>query len=311
MMDDKNQCLTANQEYECTKLKQGSTSMESFIVAETLNKTYGTVKAVENLDLTVYSGEIFGFLGPNGAGKTTTIRVMTTLTKPTSGSVCINGFDVVKDADRIKKQIGVVQQHLSLDRDLTVRENLEFHARLHHLPSAERKRRINELLEYVDLTEYADRMIDTLSGGMKKRAAIISSLLHNPKVLFLDEPTEGLDAQARRRLWDLVRRLNADGTTIFLTTHYIEEAEVLCNRVGIMHRGHLIALDTPLALREKLGLVAVEALVDKSTCYRFFADRASANQYAQSLSNARTVVIRDSNLEDVFVELTGQRVGGT
>jgi ABC-2 type transport system ATP-binding protein len=283
--------------------------MNEFIVADTLNKAYGDVRAVEDLDLTVHSGEIFGFLGPNGAGKTTTIRVMTTLTKPSSGSVRINGFDVVKDADQVKKQIGVVQQHLSLDRDLTVRENLEFHARLHHMPLVERKQRITELLEYVELTEYANRMIDTLSGGMKKRAAIVSSLLHNPKVLFLDEPTEGLDAQARRRLWDLVRRLNADGTTIFLTTHYIEEAEVLCNRVGIMHHGHLIALDTPLALREKLGLVAVEALVDKKTCYKFFADRAAANQYVQRLSNAKTVIIRDSNLEDVFVELTGQKVG--
>jgi ABC-2 type transport system ATP-binding protein len=284
--------------------------LKEFIVTEKFTKSYGELKAVENLDLAVHSGEIFGFLGPNGAGKTTTIRVMTTLTKPSSGYVGIDGFDVVKDADKVKKAIGVVQQHLSLDRDLTVRENLEFHARLHHLPSGERKQRIKQLLEYVDLTEYSDRMIDTLSGGMKKRAAIVSSLLHDPKVLFLDEPTEGLDAQARRRLWDLIRKLNNDGTTIFLTTHYIEEAEVLCNRVGIMHHGRLIALDTPLALREKLGLVAVEALVDKKTCYSFFADRAAANQYVQGLSDATTVVIRDSNLEDVFVELTGQKVGG-
>ena len=155
-----------------------------FIVTEKFCKSYGSVKAVQNLDLCVRSGEIFGFLGPNGAGKTTTIRVMTTLTKPTSGRIKISGFDVVKDADKVKKVIGVVQQHLSLDRDLTIRENMEFHARLHHLNSTDRKRRINELLEYVELTEYADRMVDTLSGGMKKRAAIVSSLLHEPKVLF-------------------------------------------------------------------------------------------------------------------------------
>ncbi len=284
--------------------------MKEFIVTEKFTKNYGKVKAVENLNLTVYQGEIFGFLGPNGAGKTTTIRVMTTLTKPTSGCVRINGFDVVKEAEKVKEVIGVVQQHLTLDQDLTLRENMEFHARLHHINSAERKRRINELLEYVELTEYADRMVNTLSGGMKKRAAIVSSLLHEPKVLFLDEPTVGLDAQGRRRLWDLVRRLNLDGTTIFLTTHYIEEAEALCGRVGVMHHGRLIALDTPLALREKVGSVVVESLVDKETHYRIFANRAAANSYAQTLpSDARTVTIRDSNLEDVFVELTGQKVG--
>ena len=244
--------------------------MKEFIVTEKFTKNYGEVKAVKDLNLTVYQGEIFGFLGPNGAGKTTTIRVMTTLTKPTSGCVRINGFDVVKDADKVKEVIGVVQQHLTLDQDLTLRENMEFHARLHHIGSAERKRRINELLEYVELTEYADRMVNTLSGGMKKRAAIVSSLLHEPKVLFLDEPTVGLDAQGRRRLWDLVRRLNLDGTTIFLTTHYIEEAEVLCGRVGVMHHGQLIALDTPLALREKVGSVVVESLVDKETHYQYF-----------------------------------------
>jgi ABC-2 type transport system ATP-binding protein len=284
--------------------------VEEFIVTEKLTKSYGKVKAVQDLDLKVHTGEVFGFLGPNGAGKTTTIRVMTTLTKPTSGWVRIGGFDVVKEHDKVKKVLGVVQQHLTLDRDLTVRENMEFRARLHHLGATERKRRINELLEYVELTDCADRMIDTLSGGMKKRASIVSSLLHEPKVLFLDEPTVGLDAQARRRLWDLVRRLNSDGTTIFLTTHYIEEAEALCHRVGVMHHGRLIALDSPLTLRKKLGLVAVESLVGKETCYKFFADRTAANSYVQTLSSdAKTVVIRDSNLEDVFVELTGQKVG--
>ncbi len=286
--------------------------MDDFIVTEKLTKCYSDVKAVHDLDLNVHSGEIFGFLGPNGAGKTTTIRIMTTLTKPTYGSVRLNGFDVVKEADKVKKVIGVVQQHLSLDRDLTVRENMEFHGRLHHLGSTERKKRITELLEYVELTDCANRMVDTLSGGMKKRAAIVCSLLHEPKVLFLDEPTVGLDAQGRRRLWDLVRRLNLDGTTIFLTTHYIEEAEALCHRVGIMHHGSLIALDTPLALRKKLGSIAVETLVDnKETRYKFFANRAAATRYVQTLpANAGTVIIRDSNLEDVFVEQTGEKVGG-
>jgi ABC-2 type transport system ATP-binding protein len=260
----------------------------------------------------VRAGEIFGFLGPNGAGKTTTIRVLTTLTKPTSGHAWVKGFDVVKEPDKVKKVIGVVQQHLSLDRDLTVKENLEFRARLHHFGSSERKKKVNELLDYVGLTEQADRLVDTLSGGLKKRAAIVGSLMHQPKVLFLDEPTVGLDAQTRRRLWDLIRRLHLDGTTIFLTTHYIEEAEALCQRVGILHQGRLIDLGKPLELRQKLGLVTVETLVNnRETRYEYFADRAAATNYVQNLPpDIKTIIIRESNLEDVFVEETGRKVDG-
>lgn len=285
--------------------------MIDFIYTENLTKSYGTVKAINNLDLQVHKGEIFGFLGPNGAGKTTTIRVLTTLTRPDSGFASVDGLDVATESEKVKKAIGVVQQHLSLDRDLSIRENMEFHARIHHLDSSKRKKRIAELLEYVELTEYANKMVDTLSGGMKKKAAIVCSLLHEPKLLFLDEPTVGLDAQARRRMWDLMRRLNNDGTTIFLTTHYIEEAEVLCHRVGIMHHGHLINVGKPLDLRQKLGSVAVETLVDnKETHYEFFPDRDAANHYVQKLSpNAATVIIRDTNLEDVFIEQTGEKVG--
>jgi ABC-2 type transport system ATP-binding protein len=285
--------------------------MDDYIVTEKLTKNYSDVKAINNLDLHIRRGEIFGFLGPNGAGKTTTIRVLTTLTRPTSGSASVGGFDVAKEPEKVKQVIGVVQQHLSLDRDLTVRENMEFHARIHHLGSSERKQRISELLGYVELTECADKMVDTLSGGMKKKAAIVCSLLHKPEVLFLDEPTVGLDAQARRRMWDLVRRLNFDGTTIFLTTHYIEEAEALCGRVGIMHHGHLISLGKPVELREKLGSTVVETLVaNKETHYQFFANREAATTYVKSLpSEAKTVIIRESNLEDVFIEQTGEKVG--
>jgi ABC-2 type transport system ATP-binding protein len=285
--------------------------LEEAIITEKLTKRYGDVRAVENLDLKVYSGEIFGFLGPNGAGKTTTIRVLTTLTKPTSGRGWVSGFDVVKEPDKVKKVIGVVQQHVSLDRDLTVRENMEFRARLHHLGSSERRRRIDELLDYVGLTEQANRIVETLSGGMKKRAMIVSSLIHRPKVLFLDEPTVGLDAQTRRRLWELIRRLHLDGTTIFLTTHYIEEAEALCQRVGIIHQGHLIDLGKPIELRQRLGSVAVETLVNnKETRYQYFTDRAAATNFVQNLPpDVKTIIIRESNLEDVFVELTGRKVG--
>lgn len=284
--------------------------LNDIIVTENLTKNYGKIGAVQDLNLNVHSGETFGFLGPNGAGKTTTIRVLTTLTKPTSGRAWVNGFDVVKEPDNVKKEFGIAQQHMSLDRDLNVKENLQLHARLHHLESSERKRRIVELLDYVELTEQADRMVMALSGGMQKRVMIVRALIHRPNILFLDEPTVGLDAQTRRRLWELIRRLNRDGTTIFLTTHYIEEAEALCQRVGIIHQGRLIALGKPLELRQKLGLFTVETLANNTdTQYHYFSDRAAAKSYVQNLPpELKTIIIRESNLEDVFVELTGQKV---
>ena len=280
------------------------------ITIEKLTKVYGEVKAVEDLNLVVHPGEIFGFLGPNGAGKTTTIRVLTTLTKPTSGHAWVNGLDVLKETLKVKETIGVVQQHLSLDRDLTVRENMELHARLHHLKSSGRRQRITELLDYVELTTQSNRIVENLSGGMKRRLMVARALIHRPKLLFLDEPTVGLDAQTRRRLWELIRHMNHDGTTVFLTTHYIEEAEALCGRVGIIHQGHLIALGSPLELRQRLGLVTVETFSNnKDTHYNYFPDRTAATSYAQDLPpDVKTIIVRESNLEDVFVELTGRKV---
>lgn len=285
--------------------------MEEVITTRNLTKKYKEVCAVDDLNLQVNSGEIFGFLGPNGAGKTTTIRVLTTLAKPTSGSVWITGFDATKEPDKVKRVIGVVQQHLTLDLDLNVKENMELHARLHHIGGSERQKRIAELIDYVGLTKQSKRMVTELSGGMKKAVMIARALIHRPKVLFLDEPTVGLDVQMRRRIWDLIRRLNSDGTTIFLTTHYIEEAEALCNRVGIVNQGRLIALGKPAELRQKVGLIAVETLVEgKFTRYQYFPDRDAATKYVQSLSpDVKTIIIRDSSLEDVFVELTGKKVG--
>ncbi len=281
------------------------------ITTEKLTKVYGEVRAVEDLNLAIGSGEIFGFLGPNGAGKTTTIRMLTTLTKPTSGHAWINGFDVLRQPHQVKRLIGVAQQHLSLDRELSVRENMELHARLHHLKSSERSQRIAELLEYVELTEQANQVVEKLSGGMKRRLMIARALIHRPKLLFLDEPTVGLDAQTRRRLWELIRRMNLDGTTVLLTTHYIEEAEALCGRVGIIHLGHLIALGSPLELRQRLGLVTLETLSNnRDTNYHYFPDRTAATSYAQGLPpEVKTIIVRESNLEDVFVELTGRKVG--
>jgi ABC-2 type transport system ATP-binding protein len=279
------------------------------IAIENLTKDYSGRKVIDGLSLAVEKGELFGFLGPNGAGKTTTIRILTTLTKPASGRVLINGFDVAREPSKAKAEFGIVQQHMSLNRELSVQENLEFHARLHHLTVKERQDRIDELLEYVEMREHADQLIDHLSGGQKRRTMIARSLLHRPRLLFLDEPTVGLDAQARRRVWDLIRRMNTDGSTIFLTTHYIEEAEALCNRVGIIHHGHMIALGTPLELRRRLGMITVEIQGEgNGTDYRFFRDREEAADFLRNLPSQDRVVMRESNLEDVFVELTGQKV---
>ncbi|MEM0487621.1 MAG: ABC transporter ATP-binding protein [Candidatus Bathyarchaeia archaeon] len=280
------------------------------IFTEQLSKQYGQIWAVKDLNLEVRHGEIFGFLGPNGAGKTTTIRMLTTLTKPTYGRAWVEGYDVIKEPDKVRATIGVMQQHLSLDRDLTVRENMILRARLHRFSRLEAEKRINELLEYTGLSEHADRPIDTLSGGLQRRAMIACSLIHRPKLLFLDEPTVGLDAHTRRRMWDLIRRLNADGVTIFLTTHYIEEAESLCHRVGIIHQGRLIAVGEPLELRRKVGMYTVVTVKNNGNShFMYFPDRESATKYVEGLpSDVKTIIVRESSLEDIFVELTGRSV---
>lgn len=276
---------------------------------DNLVKTYGTVRAVDGLNLEVPPGEMFGFLGPNGAGKTTTIRILTRLTRPSSGTVSINGFNIDAEPLKVKKEFGVVQQHLSLDRELNSWECMELHARLHRIGKTERRKRIAELLDYVELTEHADRTVMDLSGGMKRRLQIARALIHKPRILFLDEPTVGLDAQTRRRLWELIRRMNHDGTTVFLTTHYIEEAEELCNRVGVMHKGKLIALGSPLELRSRLGLFTVETMSDGKMDYTFFPEMDKATAYVQEAPReVKVITVRESNLEDVFIELTGRKV---
>ena len=203
--------------------------------------------AVDDLSLTIETGEIFGLLGPNGAGKTTTIRMLTMLTRPTEGEILYDGKRVGDDDDAlaIKQMIGVVPQNLNFDQDLTVGENLELHARLYHMSQAERESRIAELLEYVELSGVINDGVRKLSGGMKRRLLIARALIHHPEILFLDEPTVALDPQVRWRIWELVRRLANDGATVLITTHYIEEAEELCDRVAIMNKGKLIAVDTP------------------------------------------------------------------
>lgn len=284
--------------------------MKDIIVVNNLVKKFGNKTVVDDLSMRIDSGEIFGFLGPNGAGKTTTVRMLTTLTNFDSGEVYVNGHCVLRDPIKAKLCMGVIQQHISLDKDLTVWENMMQHAMYHKIPKADRKERIDELVRYMGLEEYMEYMVNALSGGWKKRVAIVCALLHDPKILFLDEPTVGLDIQSRRLLWDNIRKLNRDGTTVFLTTHYIEEAEALCDRVGIINHGRLIALGTPEELCSKVGSTAVEHCDDGGkTKYRYFNNRNDANDHIRTLGDNDTITIRNTNLEDCFVELTGTTVG--
>jgi len=221
--------------------------------------TAGWKIAVDHLSFSVGQGEIFGLLGPNGAGKTTTIRMLTLQSQPTSGQILYHGMAANEQAQAIKKLIGVVPQHVNFDQDLTVGENMELHARLHHLGKAERQKRIAELLDYVELADVVNDGVRRLSGGMKRRLLIVRALIHRPRILFLDEPTVALDPQVRRRIWALIRDMAAQGVTVFLTTHYIEEAEALCDRVAMLDKGRLVALDTPADYRERLQVPTLEA----------------------------------------------------
>ena len=221
------------------------------------------IVAVDNVSFQVKKGEIFGFLGPNGAGKTTTIKILTTLLQPTKGQVNIATFDVVKNPDEVRSSIGIVPQALTLDDDLKGMTNLLLSAKLYHVPDKIAKERADELLELVGLKDAAGRDVSTYSGGMRKRLELIIGLIHNPKVLFLDEPTLGLDIQTRSVIWDYLKKLNKEnGLTIFITTHYLEEADLLCDRIAIIDQGKVLIEDTPSNLKQKLGGDIIEISVD-------------------------------------------------
>ena len=209
-----------------------------------VEKDFGEVRAVDSLSFKIFRGEVFGLLGKNGAGKTTTIKMLTLQLKPTAGEIFFEGRKIIGNEIFIKNLLGVVPQHLNFDQDLTVEENLELHARLHHLKKSARLERIDELLKFVELERVRKFFVKELSGGMKRRLLIIRALIHRPQVLFLDEPTVALDPQVRRKIWELIKNLKAQGITIVLTTHYIEEAEFLCDRAAILNRGKLVALDS-------------------------------------------------------------------
>ncbi|HSW63443.1 MAG TPA: ATP-binding cassette domain-containing protein [Dissulfurispiraceae bacterium] len=270
-----------------------------------LSKTYGALRAVREISLSVARGEVFGLLGPNGAGKTTTIRMLTLITHPTSGSALIDGLSIATDKQEIKRRISVVPQENNLDRELTAYENLQIYSMLHGLPDCRQK--IQECLQLVELWDRRDSLINKFSGGMQRRLLIARALLTNPTVLFLDEPSIGLDPQIRRQMWDIIRKTRMDGRTVVLTTHYIEEAEALCDRVVIMAKGSLIVLDTPANLLAMVGEYVVEYVNGEGKLIQQICrDREEAHAAAQGRECC--VTIRKSNLEDVFIKLTGGRI---
>lgn len=224
------------------------------IEIDSLSKEFGKVKAVDNISLQVNPGEIFGFLGPNGAGKSTTMMILTTLLKPTSGKAFVAGYDVITQAKQVRQNIGYVQQEISVDEYLTGRENLLLQARLNHIPKNFVERRIDEILDLIELADKQNEAVITYSGGMRKRLDIAGGLLHHPKVLFLDEPTVGLDIQTRRKIWEYIRKIHAEfDMSIFLSTHYMEEADNLCDRIGIIDYGKIQAIDSPQKMKNALG----------------------------------------------------------
>ena len=224
------------------------------IHVENLTRRFNDLIAVDHISFEIAQGEIFGLLGPNGAGKTTTLSMLATMLKPSEGTAMVNGIDVERDEDGVRRSIGIVFQDQSLDEELTAWENMDFHGRLYRLPSDVRNQRIDELLKLVELFDRKDDIVKTFSGGMRRRLEIARGLLHHPSVLFLDEPTLGLDPQTRNHLWQYIATLSREkGITIILTTHYMEEADRLCNRVAIIDHGKIIALDTPGNLKDGIG----------------------------------------------------------
>lgn len=296
------------------------------IRVEHLTKKFDKFTAVDDISFTVAEGESFGFLGPNGAGKTTTIRVLTTLIPPTKGRAEVAGYDVVKKSDRVRENIGIIFQEPSLDERLTAYDNLFFHAALYRVPRREIKPRIEKALLMVELKKFKDMEVKTFSGGMKRRLEIARGFLHMPKVLFLDEPTLGLDPQTRRAIWEYIRGLKEDfGVTLFLTTHYMEEAEE-SDRVGIIHKGKIISVDSPENMKKRIGeetiiLSAIDGNEKKVKALGYDATREgekillrvekSEDVLKKLLNggiNIENLTIKRPTLEDVFIELTGTAI---
>lgn len=303
------------------------------IVVKDLVKKFKNVTAVDGISFEVRDAELFGLLGPNGAGKTTTIKILTTLLPATSGFASVAGFDVSKYRNEVRQNIGMVFQEPALDKQLTGSENLDFHARMYGMKKKVRQNRLKEVLNLVELTDKKNDLVETYSGGMQRRLEIARGLMHAPKVLFLDEPTLGLDAQTRRKIWEYIMRLNkTQHTTILLTTHYMEEADYLCQRVGIIDRGKIVAIDTPRNLKNTISadvvtldlecgdyeafrrLPFVNELVKHGTRISLSLKNGEHQipplmEYAQANAiKVKSVELHKPSLEDVFLHLTGSTI---
>jgi ABC-2 type transport system ATP-binding protein len=309
--------------------------MVNAIETHQLTKTYGSLKAVDSLEITVESGEIFGLLGPNGAGKTTAVSMLCTILKPTSGTATVNGFDIIREANKVRKSIGIVFQDPSIDDRLTGRENLFMHANLFKVPASEQKERINRILKLVELEDRADDLLRTYSGGMRRRLELGRGLIHYPKVLFLDEPTVGLDPQTRDHIWKYIKELKqTHDITVVLTTHYMDEADRLSNRIGIVDHGKMVILDTPSKLKDTLegDVVVVRAndvgalsdlvtkwlgltkktVIDGALEITVHNGRAAMPRIMELATQnnvyVESILLREPNLEDVFLHYTGRTI---
>ena len=262
------------------------------IDVNSLTKKFGSSKAVDNISFTVEEGEIFGFLGPNGAGKSTTMMILTTLLKPTSGHALVGGYNVVSEAKKVREKIGFVQQEISVDEFLTGRENLYLHARINQIPRNLIKSRIDDVLELVELGEKQDDATLTYSGGMRKRLDIANGLLSRPAVLFLDEPTVGLDIQTRRKIWGYIRKIRKDfGMTIFISTHYMEEADGLCDRIGIIDHGKIQVIDKPKSMKSAIENEIISFnLVDGKANQDTLIDQISKIEFVKEVKNKQNLI---------------------
>ena len=280
-----------------------------------LTKKFGDFTAVDDLNLTIGDGEFFGLLGPNGAGKTTTISMLSTVLLPTAGEILIDGKKLDRKASAEKRKLSVITQEYSMRQDMTMDEVMEYQGRLYYMKKKDIRRKTEELLEFAGLADYHHRVVRHLSGGMKRKLMICRALMTEPQILLLDEPTAGMDAISRRQMWNLLRQLHGRGITILLTTHYIDEAQSLCERVALINKGHLDTIDTPQALIDALGPYTVETSTEEDLVCRYFKTRDEAiaclkslEDTAESGAGAQEAVLRNTTLEDVFVERIGRRI---
>lgn len=264
-----------------------------------LTKKFDDFTAVDALNLKIEKGEFFGLLGPNGAGKTTTIGMMSTLLLPSEGEIYIDGERLTRKRTDLKRKISVITQEYSMRQDMTVDEIMEYQGRLYYMPVKKIRKKTEELLVFCDLIDYRKRTVRKLSGGMKRKLMVCRALLTDPEILLLDEPTAGMDALSRRQMWDLLRKLNRRNLTILLTTHYIEEAQSLCNRVAMMDKGKLEEINTPEGFIQELGTFVVDEITPEGTKNHYFHTREEALKSIRNMKGQ--FALRDTTLEDVFV----------